>query len=626
MQIITRYRIPALLCALAVLLCELIAHPYTTMGVGDDGPYIQVAQTLATTRHVAYNGWEAAMILAQLYLADAFIRLFGFSFTTVRMSTMLIAVALAFLLQRTLVRADISERNATLGTLAFVLSPLYLMLSVTFMSDIAGIFAIILCLYGCLRALQSTTDRSAVAWLCFAVTNNVLFGTSRQIAWLGTLVMVPCALWLFRARRRVIVAGVAANVLGVMAIFASLQWLKHQRYVVPVPLFTRNFHLAPILGQFGLLLLDCPFLILPISAVFLPQVRKSRPQVIACLSTLLLVFLFLATYPSHIRGHAARLLEPTGGLGSWITVHGLIEVVVLPGKQPVFLTPLVQVILTFASIGGFFGLLLSLLRDRRPFPPIATSTNPSWSQLALLAGPFCAAYCLLLLANAGTTNLLYDRYALGLVVIILPCLVRFYQNRIHPQLPLASLLPITLMAIYGIAVTHNSFAFDRARVAVADELQAKGLPDTALDASWEANLDVELRHSDHINNPQLKTAANGYTPVPPPPSGPCQMSWYEKTPHIHPLYAVSFDPNACYGPSPFAPVHYSRWPYKTPGTLYVVRVTPPATPDDAPALVILIRRCQEQGNHPRSPSHLSDTSVSTVISTSPPARTRGLRP
>ena len=196
MQLVRRFPVFALLCSLAVLLCELVSRPYTTMGVGDDGPYILMAQTLAKTGHLAYNGWEAAMIASQLYLAEALIHFFGFSFTIVRSSTLLIAMSLAFLLQRALVRARISERNATLGTLAFVLSPLYLMLSVTFMSDITGLFAIVVCLYGCLRALQASTQRSVILWLFFAVTANVVFGTSRQIAWLGTLVMVPSTLWL----------------------------------------------------------------------------------------------------------------------------------------------------------------------------------------------------------------------------------------------------------------------------------------------------------------------------------------------------------------------------------------------------------------------------------------------
>jgi hypothetical protein len=64
--------------------------------------------------------------------------------------------------------------------------------------------------------------------------------------------------------------------------------------------------------------------------------------------------------------------------------------------------------------------------------------------------------------------------------------------------------------------------------------------------------------------------------MPPPPPGPCQMRWYDYTPHIHPIYGVSFDPDTCYGPAPFALVHYSRWPQRTPGSLYVVRYLPSA--------------------------------------------------
>jgi dolichyl-phosphate-mannose--protein O-mannosyl transferase len=161
------------------------------MGICDDGPYILIAQKLAATGHIFYNGNTTPFLGWQLYLGAAFIKLFGFSFTAVRMSTLLVAMVLAFVLQRTLVRANINERNATIGTLALVLSPLYLMLSVTFMSDIFGLFAVVLCLYGCLGALQSSTDRSTIAWLCFAVIINAVCGSSRQIAWLGILVCFP---------------------------------------------------------------------------------------------------------------------------------------------------------------------------------------------------------------------------------------------------------------------------------------------------------------------------------------------------------------------------------------------------------------------------------------------------
>ena len=59
MQLVRRFRPDALFCALAVLCCELISRPYASMGVCDDEPYILMAQHLARTGHIAYNGWAA---------------------------------------------------------------------------------------------------------------------------------------------------------------------------------------------------------------------------------------------------------------------------------------------------------------------------------------------------------------------------------------------------------------------------------------------------------------------------------------------------------------------------------------------------------------------------------------
>ena len=159
LQFVHRLRLPALFCSLCVLLCELISRPFANMGISDDGPYILMAHTLAYTGHILYNGWAAAMLGWQLYLGAAFIKLFGFSFTTVRMSTAFVAIGAGFPAPANARRRRHLERNATIATLALVLSPLYLMLSVTYMSDIFGLFAFVLCLYGCLAPCRAPTDR-----------------------------------------------------------------------------------------------------------------------------------------------------------------------------------------------------------------------------------------------------------------------------------------------------------------------------------------------------------------------------------------------------------------------------------------------------------------------------------
>ena len=550
-----------------MLVCELLSRPYASMGVCDDWPYILMAQKLAATGQFAYNGWAAPMIGWQLYLGAAFVKMFGISPTAVRMSTLMVAMVLAILLQRTLVRASVSERNSTIATLAFVLSPLYLILSVTFMTDIQGLFALVICLYGCLRALQARTSSAAIGWLLFAVVTNAVFGTARQIAWLGILVMVPCTLWLLRTQRRVVIGGAAATAAGAVFIFICLQWLKHQPYNVPEHVLVGAFPIGHMMVEMVRTFLDAPFLLLPIVALFLPQVRRSRPRVLAVCSLVFLGYLFLATYPSHLRGNFP--LEPTGG--DWIGIHGTYEFIILKGNAPRLLSRGMQVLLTIVSFGGVYG-LISLLNSRDTRPARESAKGLSWNQLGVVLVPFSVVYAMLLVPRAGAYHLT-ERYLLALLVVALLYMVLVYQERVREELPAACGVLVGIMAVYGIVNTHNTFSIDRARVQLANELTAAGVPDTAVDNGWEYNLGVELRHSAYINTDRIAVPAHAYQPAPPLPEGTCEVNAYDFTPHIQPLYGISFDPNACYGRAPFAPVQYSRWLGSEPGTLYVVYYT-----------------------------------------------------
>ncbi|MGC9199016.1 MAG: ArnT family glycosyltransferase [Acidobacteriaceae bacterium] len=584
MQLIRRFRLPALLCALAVLLCELASRPYAEMGVSDDGPYVLIAQKLAATGHIVYNGWASPLLGWQLYLGATFIKLFGFSFTSLRMSTLLVAVAVAWLLQRTAALAGVNERNAALGTLALVLSPLYLMLAVTYMTDIFGLFAVVACLYGCLRALRTSTDRAAVAWLCFAVACNGVFGTARQIAWLGILVMVPSALYLlgrrgtWRARQRVLLAGGAATLAGALFILACMQWFKRQPYIMPEHLIPPAFPVARTFLKLAELFLDIPFLLLPVAALFLPQIRGAGRRTLALAVVVSVGYaLLVLLIPPRPADSTAALLEPIyRNLGDWVGIHGIHEGVRLQGRPPVFLYPWMQGLVTFASLGGLIGLAVCLLPStRRRVADAGPPTGVTWRELGVLLGPFVLAYTLLLVPRAATFTM-FDRYLLELLVAALILATRYYQESISPRLPRTMVLLIAIMAVYGVACTHNMFSLYRARLALAGEVRASGLPDTSVDYGFEYNFGTELRHANHLNVDVIVTPADAYVPAPPLPAGTCDMFWHDYTPHIRPVYGVSFDPNACYGLAPFAPVHYSRWPYRAPGTLYVVRYVPAA--------------------------------------------------
>lgn len=562
-QTLRRYRIYAVFCALAVAVCEAISRPIAEIGIVDDWSYTLTAEKLAATGHIVYNGWGAPILGWQLFWGALFIKLFGASYTSVRISQIIVGMALAFVLQRTLVRCGISERNATLGTLAFVLSPLYLLLSTVYMTDIPGLFALVVCLHACLRALQSATDRATIGWLLFAALSNAFLGTTRQIAWLGVLVIVPSTLWLLRDRRRVLIAGILSVFAGILIIAGVLHWFGQQPYSVPEHIHLSRHAIPNILREFAYIALNIPFLLLPLTILFLPGVRRSSARTKGIVWGLTVGYVLTALHQTPTPPH--QWLEPAQG--DWVNPYGLIgSRVFLPlGDPKPFLPLAVQILLTLLSIGSLMGFFAALRRTATPTESTESRT------LRILLLPFTLAYLALLIPRAET--LIFDRYSIALLVVALIFVLRFYQQHIQPKLPTLAIVAVLVMAAYGVVNTHNVFAFYRARIAMADELRAAGLPDTAVDLGWEVNLSNEIHHAPSINDPNITRPANLFVPVPEPPPDPCKNFWYSLTPHLHAVYGISFNPNACHGPAPFAPVTFSRW-LGSPVTLYVVRYNP----------------------------------------------------
>jgi hypothetical protein len=211
-----------LICCLIFAACFWTAWPIAEMGFDDDWSYIKTAQVFAHTGHFVYNGWAAAMLGWQIPWGALFIWLFGFSFTAVKLSTFPLALATLLLFDAIQIRFGINARNAMFGTLTLGLSPMFMPLAASYMTDIPGLFVILLCLYCCQRAVSSNDNARIITWLCFAAGCSAVGGTARQIAWLGALVMVPSVGWLLRKRQSVVVSVV---VLWVASISSVLYWL-----------------------------------------------------------------------------------------------------------------------------------------------------------------------------------------------------------------------------------------------------------------------------------------------------------------------------------------------------------------------------------------------------------------
>jgi hypothetical protein len=595
---VSRVRMPAVFCAITFMLCEAVSRPFAEMGVCDDWSYIRTAQLLAQTGHIRYNGWAATMVGWQLYPAAALLKLFGFSFTAARLSTFLVAVLTTFLIQRTFVRAGINERNATIGTLAIVLTPLYMALSVTFMTDLPGLFAIVICLYGCLRALQASSSASATRWVCFAALTNTVFGTSRQISWLGVLVMVPCTLWLLRRHRRTLVAGGLATLLSWASIAMSLHWLNRQLYIIPEHLFFKIEglgqlrHMAKGLGG---VVLDVPFLILPIVAAYLIVLRRKDRQFWSVLGVCGLGFAVIFVWLRVAVG-PGLILEPI--LGDWVTPMARYGIFILESPGPIVLGHTIRVLLTAVTgvatlcvIAFLWGIRQRGVRDEIGAQQVEvsrlTASSVSWDQILLLVGPFAVTYFLLLIPRSSVQ--LLDRYLLAFLVLAGLCLLRAFQDFVQPHLPAVTKVLVGVVAIYSIGATHDMFAFYRARIAVANEVRAAGIQPSAFDGDLEYNGWEELLQGGYVHDRKMVNPPDSDAPMAPYRGWSCtgegKLYWYFgfRFPHFSPRYGLSFDPDACSGRTALAPVSYFRWLGLRPGYLYVVNYQPAKGPYSLPS-------------------------------------------
>jgi hypothetical protein len=539
-------------CGCLVVLSICCARPYAEMGFIDDWSYVKTAFEYARTGHFVYNGWATAMLGWQIPWGAAFVKLFGYSFTAVRLSMLPVDFACVWLFYSILVRFGITVRNAVFGALALGLSPLFVPLAASYMTDVPGLLVILLCLYLCLRALASEDDRTALLWLALASATNVAGGTVRQIAWLGWLVMVPSTAWLMRRRRYALPAGALLWTLSLAGVLACLHWWDRQPYSVPEKIIQGPVSAAMVahLGAELLKAVLCTaLLLLPLLAAWLPRYttlpRNARlfiPALIAALAA------------------AAYVLHRQHNLHFW-TMPWLIHVLGsegifqfnwdMPGWRPVTVPVWLQAVISIGVIGTA-AIFLCAVPYRR-----ASASLPYEGRWLLL--PYTLAYVCLLIPR-GLYSFLYDRYLLGVLPVLLICILAVTQIA-QVRVSLLSYTVLAAFAAYGVLATHDLFALNRARIAAVHEVLASGISPNLVQAGFEYDGWTEIALVGHFNDKRIQNPYNAYIDDARYLARPqeCRLGFDEYTPALNRRYLVVLPNVSCGVQSAFRPVLYRGW-------------------------------------------------------------------
>ncbi len=568
--------VDGLLCGCLTVLVILCSYPVAEMGFFDDWSYVKTAFEYARTGHFVYNGWGAMMLGWQVAWAALFIKAFGYSFTAVRASMLPIDLATVWLFHTILIRFSISRSGARFGALTLGLSPLFIPLGASFMTDISGLFAILSCLYLCLRALDAETDNAALIWLCAAALASLIGGTARQIAWLGALVLVPPTAWLMSRTPRLLVTAALLWFSSLGSVVLLLLWWSRQPYSVPEKLIQGPVHWPMLinLGQESIRAVLClAFLMLPLLCLWIPRVRMlSFGTRMAMLSFVSVSAGACAMFPLLPRAIGLPWLQSIVAVE---LVYGANDVL---GAGPFVVSPtglaavsILVVVLVWAFVSDVGNSAGRAAIQKAP---------QCLARTVLLLNPFIIAYVCFLLPRA-LYSAIYDRYLLGIAPFAIFAVLYIYERGNARKIPRLAYIPLLAIACYSSISTHDLFALDRARIAAVREVVNSGVPENAVQAGFEYDGLTQIKVAGYVNFPEIRVPASAYKAdnryLTRPPQ--CRFTDDKYFSALQPRYLVVFPGARCGKPSGFPSVNYITWLAPRHRTLQIVEVSQLSTGD-----------------------------------------------
>lgn len=544
----------ALLCGILSVVVVLACHSWVEIGYIDDWSTARTAQLFAQTGHFVYNGWLHSPEGWQIVWAAPFIKIFGFSYTVVRFSMLPIVFATVYVFQRCLVNFGLTDKNASFGALTLGLSPIFVPVASSYMTDIPSLFALILCLFFCQKSVAARTDRGTCTWLTLAATSNLVLGTVRQTGWLGVLVIVPCVgLWL---RRRTRVARVASALTAAcsMGVVAVLHWFLSKPYSVRERLLPAPFTGAMLVHLAGRLAMVFFFLmlsVLPILSMFLmPAFRLPRKTF--WLAYFAFAAVVLLSFAIMNRSGINSATELANIAGKHQTIKNL-SLILVPPATHLSLWAVTAAVLVM----GLVLLLLRRMGMRRTVIDEERAVRPSWAAILWLLGPYSLIYLALLMPR-GSVGWIWDRYIVALAPLPIVSLLALYQQRKGDRTPVIAVIVLALLALFGVARAERLYSENHARLTAANVLRRQGIPRTAISGGFEYDYETETDVSGHVNEPDVTVPPNSYRPYVPPAGLPqCAKDLVSSyTPSVVPKYFLVSSPRTCLTQTKCEPVSY----------------------------------------------------------------------
>jgi Dolichyl-phosphate-mannose-protein mannosyltransferase len=453
----------------------LTLHPLQNVPYIDDWTYAWAVENFLNTGTLKILDWSTSIDVAQILWGALFCLPVGFSFEALRLSTWALSVFGLIGFYLLLLELGVSRRDSLIGVAILGFSPLYFLLSFTFMTDIPAITFNTWAFFGFIRYLKSGRDR----WVIAASLFSILTIATRLpgLAIPGAI----AALLLFHKNSgtRKLPAMLVAVVVPVLCAIALMYWHSHHiEYRTDLTWIDGSPQVRTANLRFGLIYFPQWLLItliyaLPAFGVLLAPLAISCPtrhhyrKVLVALAVVIaVVAIGFVTGIAPPSSHGVnRFLADLGG--SYLQVPGAVRQSVSFGWN---------------LLAGAAGVMLLCL-----------ALAPALSRTAS-AGVVMLRWLLLIqLVFIVVLSLWFARYLLP----VLPTLLALILAATPIRRPVWAVALIGFSAMISIGVLHAEIQYNRALWLSVDYLKKEGAPLPRVHGGYIVNGWLQYAHSEN---------------------------------------------------------------------------------------------------------------------------------
>jgi len=469
-----------LILALWFVAVAMAIGVYRNIPVIDDWTYAWSVERLIHDGRIEVLDWSAVYPLAHSLWGAAWSLVLGFSFTTLRLSTLALSLLATCALYLILRELEARPRIALLGALTVAANPVFLLLSSSFMTDVPFVASTLMALLCYTRAMSRGQIHLVWwggAWACLALLD-------RQVAIVTPLAALPLLMSHPRGEPKRSAVLLALGTTGVAMLVCSLVMMSlvkptgemvklvdRLQYVLSIPVaryLTTNLYILSTMAFYAL-----PALL----AMATVRSLWRRPALfVVTLSLAAIMLVFAGEIPVPLRPGNTWTLAEVGGS------RGLVN-----GQLPPLDMTTIEIVLRGAGLLAFGLALMSLIwpeghaahgaRTAFAWRPVVHRLLVAAKTIAMTPRMPLVIYLIAYLLIANVLWFYNDRY----LIVALPVLVALaLGGRQHgAEVPRLAWIAVAIFATVAVVGTRDALRFNQ------------GLRD-----SWQALVDSGVRPSD----------------------------------------------------------------------------------------------------------------------------------